>query len=450
VRDVLRRLPLERAVEVSVFIAIVGAVAASAGISELVHVGRMARLVGLALLAGVAGASAIAWGVGPLRKTHFALLLLALIVVSSAGWSVDPAESAADGLAFATLTVSAALATLSIAQTARGVRPIVRAVVAAMAFVALAGVIRLALDPDETLGEATPVDPPYYAGVGGNANTVPLLLAVGLPLSVAGLLGTRTHSGRAAWGLLTALLGASIVGSGSRGALASAFAGVLVVAIAMAPSRGRRVLSVAIVVCVFVVAALVASIPDPDPSASRSYAAETQASMTGGRYFNANAYRRLEDDIGHPPFGEAARLERPSLLGSSGRLDAWRLAIRDGAERPLLGFGFGQEDKGYTDRLASSEADLPENAYVGLFVQIGAVGVTIFAVFAGLMLAHAGRRLGRVPSRERDLVAGLAGAVSAGLVIALVQSYLFSPGSVASAAFWLCAFSLVALLDVST
>jgi hypothetical protein len=438
VRDALRRLPLERALQLSIFTAITGAVLASAGVTSWLAYGRGMRLGGLASLAACAVALSVAWGIRRPRAVHVLTLMLAALAVLSAAWSVDGPESVADGVGFILIVGSAVTISLVWWGQTDGIQHVVRAVFAAITVVAVAGVVRLALDPDETLGEATPVDPPYYAGIGGNANTVPMLLALGMPLAAAECIRAQSRRVRLAFGMVLLLFAASIIGSGSRGALFAGFAGVAVVAFLGGGTARFRTAALAGVAVAFVVSAAIASIPDPDPSASRSYTQPTGAAVTGGRYYNAEIFRRLEDDFGRPPFGQAAETEQPGALSSSGRLEAWRWAIRSGLERPLVGFGFGQEDKGFTDRLASFQADVPENAYVGLFLQLGFVG-------AALLLAIIWTLVRRLPRVSSPLVAGYAGAVAAGLVLAFVQSYLYAPGAVASAAFWLCAFAFASV-----
>jgi hypothetical protein len=438
VRDALRRFPLERALQASIVATICGAMLASSGLTAWLAAGRALRLAGLASLAACALALALAWGVRRPGGVHALTLLLGGLAALSAGWSVNPRESLADGVAFAAMAGSAAAITLLASHPAEWIRAATRAVLAAIALVAIAGLVRLVLDPDETLGEATPVDPPFYAGIGGNANTAAMLLALGMPLAAAECVSAASRRARTVLAALLLVFTVSVVASGSRGALVAGFLGLAIVGVFAARSARARVAAVAVVAVAFVVATAIAAIPDPDPTAERSYTQPTGDAVTGGRYYNADAYLRLEDDVGRPPFGQAAETEQPGALSSSGRLEAWTWAVRSALERPLLGFGFGQEDKGFTDRLASFQADLPENAYIGIFLQLGLVGTACFlAVLCGVILGA--RRV------RTTLAAGYAGAVGAGLVLAFVQSYLYAPGAVASAAFWLCAFALASV-----
>jgi O-antigen ligase len=441
-RDALRRLPLERAVQLSIIATVVGAALASSSIASWASAGRQLRVAALAALALAAIAYVAA--IGPRRPglAHWLAGALAGLAVLSAAWSVNPTESLADGLAFAAIVGAAVLISLA-AHEPGAVRSVVLAVLAAMTVIALAGVALLAVDPAQAIGEATRVDPARYSGIGGNPNTVPLLLALGVPLAAALALREQDRRVQVASAAAAVLFVGSIVASGSRGALVGAFAGLALVAVLVTRDARRRTLAVLGVVSALAAGAAIAELPDPDPTGTVGYVPPSQPARTGGGYYNAGVWLPLEDEVGRPPFGEAAADERPGVLGSSGRLDAWESATRSGLERPAAGFGFGQEDKGFTDRLASFEADLPENSFLGLFLQLGFVGLALFvALVATLVTAwRSGAR------RDPRLAAGCAGAVLAGLVLAVVQSYVYAPGAIASAALWLCAFALVGLAE---
>ena len=79
--------------------------------------------------------------------------------------------------------------------------------------------------------------------------------------------------------------------------------------------------------------------------------------------------------VGRPlPGGGEPPVER-SFFGASGRTEAWRGALQQAAERPLLGFGFGTEDKAFVDRYYGFVGSLPENSYIGISLQLGLVGL---------------------------------------------------------------------------
>jgi hypothetical protein len=445
VRAAFRRFPLERALQASIFATIVGAMLASSSVESWTAPGRALRMLGLACFAVTAAVYALASGAPRLRIVHWLAAVLVGLALVSAAWSVNGRESIVDGVGFAAMVGGSALVGLGAAGRPDRVARIIGAVVAAIGTVAAAGLVLLVVDPAQAIGEATRVDPATYSGIGGNPNTASMLFALGLPLTLGLALRTQRRTPRIALFGLAALLVVSIFASGSRGAIAGAFVGAVAWVLVVERDPRLKLLAACAVVGVFALGTALSEVPSPDPQAEVGYTPPEVEARTGAGYYNADAWRRLEDDIGHPPFGEAAPPERPGLIGSSGRLEAWAWAVDSGGERPLLGFGFGQEDKGFTDRLASFEADVPENAYLGFFLQLGLVGLGLFvAVVAALAFASP-----RLVALDRVLAASCAGAVLAGLVLAVVQSYVSSPGAVASATLWISMFSLAALVDVA-
>jgi O-antigen ligase len=126
--------------------------------------------------------------------------------------------------------------------------------------------------------------------------------------------------------------------------------------------------------------------------------------------------------------------ERRTLFGLTGRGEAWRGAIDLGNERPAVGYGFGTEGLVFVDRWVDFVGGLPENSYIGMYLQLGGVGVLALLALAGLVIAAAVRR------RHRWEIAGPLGALAAGLILGLVQSYLYSAGNIATLALWTAAF----------
>jgi O-antigen ligase len=124
------------------------------------------------------------------------------------------------------------------------------------------------------------------------------------------------------------------------------------------------------------------------------------------------------------------------FFGGSGRVAAWTGTIHQILQRPLLGFGFGTEEKVFVDRYYYFVGGTPEDSYLGISLQLGIVGLVILlALFVGFA-AHVRRAL------RRDVCAACAGAVAAGLTLAVVQSYVYSAGNIGSATLWICAFLL--------
>jgi O-antigen ligase len=138
--------------------------------------------------------------------------------------------------------------------------------------------------------------------------------------------------------------------------------------------------------------------------------------------------------VGFPRPGEP-QFER-TLFTSSGRVDAWRGALRQALERPLLGYGFGTEERVFVDRYYLHYSSVPENAYLGTLLQLGFVGLLVLLAVLAFVVA-------RVRFAKAPLAAVCAGAVACGLLLAFSQSYLTSAGSPATTPFWLFALLLV-------
>jgi N-acetylglucosaminyl-diphospho-decaprenol L-rhamnosyltransferase len=161
---------------------------------------------------------------------------------------------------------------------------------------------------------------------------------------------------------------------------------------------------------------------------------------------------------------------RPSTLSTfGGRTEAWAAAAHLVAQRPLGGFGLGNElhsihlfrDDGYrlfneclampsgwlaeplpaacqtlvsrARRLAHFSGDNAHNSFLGLGVQVGSV----VGALTSLALLAAVARLGTAVRARDPLQAALLAAGVVGLGLALVETYLFDPGNVVAAAFWL-------------
>jgi O-antigen ligase len=139
---------------------------------------------------------------------------------------------------------------------------------------------------------------------------------------------------------------------------------------------------------------------------------------------------RLEDELGKPDVHRP--VGRPF---GSGRLQAWGGATKQALKVPLLGYGFGTEDKVFIDRYYTFEGSRPENSFVGLLMQIGAVGILAFVAIVAALGVAVGRRGWR---NLFPVEAAAAAAVLAGLILMTVQSYVYSAGNVATLSFWLC------------
>jgi len=448
VRNALDRLPLERALQLSIVLLILVTVLSQGSLLSWIDTARKLRW--LTLFAFVALALGYAWSRGGFRRLGFAhaggAVLIALALASVA-WSAFPKltfeRTAALGLLFLGCGAVAAGA-----GRPRAVRRVVDAIVVGAAAVGVGGLLVLAFDHDRAVQPATSALAARYQGLGGGPNTAMMILAVAAPLAVYVLVEARRPLARAAALANVVLLLGSIVASGSRGALVGAFGGLFAVAVLGPVERRHRLVAAGVVVALLVVSAALTRIPQPNPAAPALPSASEPPPVVfqGPRHAVAEPAPRLQDDVGHPPYGVAETTKKPrTLFGSSGRAQAWNGAIHLGAQRPVAGFGFGTEDHVFTDRYVDFNSNVPENSYIGLFLQLGIAGV---AAFVGFVLALLGFAVvePRASLGERRLVAACAGGVVAGLLLGGFQSYLYAVGNNATAAVWLCAFLLAALV----
>lgn len=141
--------------------------------------------------------------------------------------------------------------------------------------------------------------------------------------------------------------------------------------------------------------------------------------------------------------GSGLRPKTHNLLGSSGRIVAWEGAIHQGDQRPLLGYGFGTEDRVFVDRFRAFAGRRPEEAWLGMYLQLGIVGVVSLAALVGLALLRGWQELRRGASEHRFQLGACVAVVLAGCAETLVQSFVYSAGDIAALSFWVCAALLI-------
>jgi O-antigen ligase/polysaccharide polymerase Wzy-like membrane protein len=447
VLDLRGSLTLERALQGLIVTAIVTALLAAGSLVDLLGPARKARWLALVALAAVAAAYSWrrrhAWRPG---LAHAAAAAFVVVCALSAAWSAFPGLTFARAVSLALVFVAAAGAAVGAAARTESLRRVVDAVVWAAALVAVGGLLVLAFADDRAVQAASADEGARYQGLGGGPNTAPLLLAVALPLAAHTAVDARSTRRRAVGVAVAALIFGSIVASGSRGALVAVAAGMLAYAALVVSAPRGRLLALALTAALLAAGVLASRLPEPDPDAPARLGTilpRPEIASADG-YFDADLVLRLQDDLGRPN-GAGSTLETSrSLLGGSGRRQAWGGAVRLGAERPAVGYGFGTENKVFVDRYFAHGSNLPENSYVGLFLQLGVLGVALFAALVGA-LAYGGRVALRRPLGPRGrIAAACASALLAGLVLALTQSYIYAAGSNATLAVWLCAFLLPA------
>jgi O-antigen ligase len=382
----------------------------------------------------------------------------------SASWSGDPRLTFDRAASFAIVVTGAASLAAVVAASPRVARDVATAVVATVAVLNGVGLLLLLPVRGDAAQSPSTSSPWRFRGLGENPNTVSMLAGITMPLAVWAVLESSTRRRRVVSGTAVLLSFMAITLSGSRGAVAAAAIGTVVTALAMSTGKRRAVgLAAAAVLAAFASLGL-SQIPQPKTVATSagSLRATTTAATTSsgavtttraavpsfvaapGSPAQPSAHRidfpqgLLADEVGRP---SSAR----SLFGSSGRIQAWRGAIDQGNERASLGYGFGTERRVFIDHYQTFESQLVENSFIGLYLQLGIVGLLVFVVLlAAIAVAGIRARMSRVGSNG-SLLAALFGVFAGGVVLMCVQSYVYSAGNVSTVPFWLCASLVVGL-----
>jgi O-antigen ligase len=421
---------VDRVVAVLVALELATIVAATTAQWDILFNGRRVRWLLLAALV-VAVGTMVAKSARRPRKVRLPVTLaLAFVAVAllSTAWSAAGRLSWPHALLVWVLLAVVGGVGFSVSGDVARIRLQLEAIVAGASLVAIAGVAILAVDRRIALEPAQVAYPTRYRGFGGNPDTAALLLGIVVPIALA----LALSPGPRRWwhGAACALLVGSIAPSASRGALLAAAVGSLVVVLFAGWSRRRQALAVGGIVLVGVVAIGVSKIPQP-----------LNAPPPAKAGFNANAEIALPlyDDRGY--LGNATVGKR-SLTTSSGRVTAWEGALRQAHDRLLTGYGFGTEDRVFVDRYPGFFSRRVENAYLATVLELGIAGLALLLALIVSILAPVPRALRT--ARDRGVVVAATGGFVAGLVIASVQSYLYSVGGTGALAVWLVAALLVA------
>ena len=225
---------------------------------------------------------------------------------------------------------------------------------------------------------------------------------------------------------MAVLLFGELVATGSRASLAAALVALLVLVAFVPRAVAARVGAAAALTMIFAAGAVASHVAKP------ASVAPSQPQPPPGRLENdAERVLPLDAEIGLPK-GRASIRHR-GLFSSSGRFEAWRGAIRQGDARPVVGYGFGTESRVFVDRYYGFDSTVAENAYVGLYLQLGLVGLVSFAAIIAGALVGAWRARSDVTLVAIAVVAG-------GLALAIGQSFLYSVGATGTLPFWFAVF----------
>jgi O-Antigen ligase len=441
-------MTLERAIQLALAATIVTTLLAAGALLEWVGPARKLRWVALLALVALAVAYAARRRGGvPARAPYLVAAAFIALAIVSVSWSAAPALTIGRAGAFALVLVAAAALAYGANAVKSSVEIVLAGVVLGAVAVAVGGLLVLAFRYDRAVQTATTVSPARYQGLGGGPNMAPMVLAIATPVALHFALAARTKVGRAAAAAAVALLLASIAFSGSRGAFAAAFTGLGVYTLAAA--SGRRRLALAGLAAVLVAATLaVSQIPStaatnpPEPTGQDPNPARVTPAPG---YLDANLQGpRLQDEIGHPGAGVAdPNAGVRTLTGSSGRTEAWRGALGLAADRALVGYGFGTEDRTFVDRYVFFNSNVPENSYIGALLQLGVVGLALLVALAAMLLRPALEAL-RARAAPSSVTGAASAAFAAALVLGFFQSYLYAAGNAATAAAWITGFAALA------
>jgi hypothetical protein len=408
--------------------------AAAAGSSiqyDILRVGRPTRWLALGVLVAFAVVRALpVWG--DLRFPRVAAGLLAVfcaVAIVSTAWSVNARDTL--GRSVVQAFVIGAIALLASVATLRPhlARRMVDGVIVASAVVAAAGFVYWLITPSRAVLSATTDYGARYQGIEQNPNTGSLLFAIAISFAIARALEERRWKACAFVGV-TIGLAVSISASGSRGALLAAFAGTLVIALLARARADRRAALVAAVVVGAGLCTWGASLAKPTAPPAAARVASPSAVVSP----NAEATLPLDQEIGNPWWTRRASDSHRSLFSTSVRLRALRGAIRLAFQRPLLGFGFGAEQWAFFNRYYAFSSGNSENGYVGLFLQTGFVGLSLFLAAVGFSVVPT-IRTWRRGSGGPTTLAAIGGAVGA-LALGLSQSFFHGVGNIGYVAVW--------------
>jgi O-Antigen ligase len=368
----------------------------------------------------------------PLAAPFAVLGAFVVLALVSSAWSSRTGWTERRSGALLLLAVAGSALAAATAARPEAIRRILEALVAAAAIVALLGLYMLWVSHAQAVQSASFQYPARYRGIGQNPNTVPLLLALAVPLA---LWLWTSRKALAAGALL--LFDGSIVASGSRGALIAALAGAVVWFATLRRPWRLRLALVAAAAAVFAADVAITQIPKP-LSAAGHPATRPQRVLT-----NAQFVVPLEDELGRP--GKGAPPIRRTLFGTSGRARAWDGALHQIARRPVAGYGFGTEQFAFVDRYYGFDSSVPESSYIGAALQLGVVGLAALLALLGAIGVVAARAVRTLTGRALAEARACVSVVAAGVVLGVTQSYLTSPGNLASSTFWIAALCLAGL-----
>ena len=425
-RKLLGHARLDASVPIVLALTILAFAAGSSSVARAGQVGRPARWWMLGALLVLSAAYA-ARRRGPGVRVPLATVLVASFLVLALGstlWSSSPRLTFHRGVSFALLLLAAGLLAHGAAGDTTRIRRLLLGILAGAVLVGLASLLVGVADPGAAGSLHT-----RFRGFGEEPTTDAMLYAVSLPVALLAALEARTRGALVAAAGAFVLLDGLLILSGSRGPETGAVLGIALLAATRSRTRllavgGLVVATVALALAVGLVQTSVkTAAPPPAPTAPSAPA----------RFSNPGL---LNQELGSRSNSSAIR----SLFRSSGRTGAWRGAVRKADQRPALGWGFGTEDRVFENHYYGYQGDLVGSSWVGLYLQLGAIGVAVLAL---VWIALGGAAVRAVRRLDANPVGVACAAVAlAAFPITFVESWIYAAGNVACLPFWLGALLL--------
>jgi O-antigen ligase len=239
-----------------------------------------------------------------------------------------------------------------------------------------------------------------FRGVMQNPNAVGMLTVIFLPLVIGRFLRRRSVVDIG----LIALIILSVVMSGSRNGVITASLAIMFLLWRTRAWKGALLLAVA-------AAVLLLAMPE------------------------TNAIEELES---RP---ELTRIVKGGQKGmTSGRAEAWQVAIPIIQRRLLLGHGFGTEDRIFEGISFRIHRGLyVHNSYLGMTYQLGLVGsILLFVPLLALLFSRAFAR-----RTESAQLASYEAVLFGGLIASLFESWVYSVGNAFAFPFWISVMLLI-------
>ena len=332
-----------------------------------------------------------------LRKPHLLdAVAVGLLVLAGASalYSSDPALTLQRTASLALLYIAVFWTMWTYADFVGDLK-VANMLLQAAAIVFIAGVANVLLTDTGTIANR-------YRGILENPNAIGMLTIVFLPIAIAKWVRTRS-----VWSiLLTLLIVASVVFSGSRNGVITASAGIVFMLFRVRAWRSALVIAT-------LGTTVYLSMPSSPVDVGR--AATTLGRLVPG--------------------------EQLALAG--GRVEAWQFALPIIRSKIALGHGFGTEEtifKGVSFRLHRGQ--YVHNSYLGLTYQLGLAGSLLLFTPLLLLLFRRGfaRRKPAVQTAAYEAI------LFGGLVASLFESWIYSAGNAFAFPFWIAVMLLTRIV----